>query len=124
MSKDTVTVDLTTNQIHYLIGKSRGTLVEQSLTDALAVHEAAQNPLGTPWETVNRGAGQEGCWAVLYSDARDSDNSMTEAQAKLMAAAPELADAVERWVELFRANGHYPADCMESKAALVKAGRR
>ena len=98
------------------------------LEAALAAYDAAQNPLGLPWEAEDGGKddGFQGCWRVRFvGDCNDSDVNLTEAQARLMAAAPEMADALGEMLDsVHRGAGEQLAAIRAGETALLKAGRR
>ncbi len=125
-SGDTVTVELELSDINregtecaVLTASGRAKLIT-----TLAAHDAAANPLGLPWD-ANPCADLEGdeFWDVYCSIGRLTGD-LTQAQARLMAAAPELADALEDWVQYAEDSGHGKASLDDAHAALKKAGRR
>ena len=98
------------------------------LEAALAAYDAAQNPLGLPWEPRAHASGAHppGHWGVDTQLERAHVYRLTEAQARLMAAAPEMADALEM-VSPCCTGGDAETFCTRCQArcaALKKAGRR
>lgn len=128
MSDKTVTVELSREELRAVAGHDYGTKpaddAHQSgmakLDAALAAHDAAENPLGTPWEVCN--CSKMRGWHVDMKGC--SHFEPTKAQALLMAAAPEMADALETLMESIRGSmGENVRGSMDAAAALKKAGR-
>jgi hypothetical protein len=126
VSDETVTVTMPLASAKDLIDGNGGYRAKDAIEAALAAHEAAKNPLGTPW-TAERHAH---CRAYCVSKANGHElasfgdslgTGTAEATARLMAAAPELADALEAAEDLL---WERECSCSSIGAALKKAGRR
>ena len=96
------------------------------LETSLAAHDGAATPLGLPWKLDDSDG--DGCgWALWTRGDEGPDllsRNVNEAQARLMAAAPDLADAAERALASMHAGyGEQVAAVNACGAALKKAGR-
>ena len=95
------------------------------LEAALAAYDAAQNPLGLPWVAHLHATR----WWVRLNNEKDfiigGSEGLAEAQARLMAAAPEMADALGEMLDsVHRGAGEQLAAIRAGETALLKAGRR
>jgi hypothetical protein len=122
---DKVTVELRRDEMQALsdrvgVGEwsSYNREIVAKIDAALAAHEAAQNPLCTPWEAYKPPCCAD--WSVRSNSGRVLAGGLTEAQARLLAAAPELADALGCLVARQKPASGFWA---EAHRALKKADR-
>ena len=126
----TLTVELTVAAAESVAGaraSDAGPSVEaiDSITRALAAHEAAQNPLCTPWRAKSFTRDNYNVVWRVWANGQILADNLTEAQAKLMAAGLEMAEALEAWHTKWKyhlcGSTH---ELQAGEAALEKAGRR
>ena len=135
--EETITVELTRDEAEalahtYSPGKGLHTSASRKAAAALVEHDATTNALALPWEIELIGPGNECC--VKRGDLdiidlrawRDGEH-LTLAQAKLITAAPEMADALEILLKprAETLDGRLAGDHARrvARAALRKAGR-
>ena len=130
--EETITVEVPISEARALEahGGNLAPGMVRATRQALAEHDAWQNPLSLPWGTENVTPGAPYGWALCRTiDGKllPGQTGNTEAQARLMAAAPELADALEMLLKprAETLDGRLAGDHARrvARAALRKAGR-
>jgi len=126
--QETSNIELTPDEAHALLDKIRTGEWSSHNRAIVAKVEAAvekSNPLNTPWTAVNSHASGWFVRGHTQNFAACAGGPMREAQAKLIAAAPELADALEAMLRWVHEHGWRNSAAMrEASEALAKAGRR
>ena len=137
--EETITVELTRREAEALQNSRscEGThgeththvAAQHKIINAIAKHDAKQNPLGLPWEATLHA----GRWWVRHfeTDGKSAimggSEGLSEGQARLRAAAPEMAGALEMLLKprAETLDGRLAGDHARrvARAALRKAGR-
>lgn len=117
MSKETITValEITPQEKERFQAGALVPALDTKLMEALAEHDKEQNPMGLPWRAV--AIPYTSCSHVVDRHGHIIASGLSDEAAKMIAAAPELADVVDRGT---------PKHYWWGKAidALKKAGRR
>jgi hypothetical protein len=131
-----VTIELTADQAEAIVSRhKRGKTSSWAywadavsiVRIALAEHRRKQEreALGLPWGVVISGRANEVRWVKDGSGIEITRGRMTDAQARLMAAAPELAEALKQLLKHVDGGATLPMGCdvaVNAYTALKKAG--
>lgn len=127
MSKSGDTISVSLEDARALATMTPGDVrdaARRRLSHALAAHDAAANPLGLPWVVRETGGDPDRNtnWDVQFATGLISDEGLTKAQALLMAAAPDLAGALERLAAArFRSDMHQTYNGGHRDVGLLEA---